>query len=66
MQYNPAERDPMFEFLISVALSDSQIFTKEINFLYQVGAELFHYSAKEIAQKIAYVIRGNFIPKLYS
>ncbi len=25
MQFNPAERDPMFEFLISVALSDNQI-----------------------------------------
>lgn len=66
MQYNPAERDPMFEFLISVALSDNEIFTKEIEFLYQAGAELFHYSTKEIAQKIAFVIRGNFVPRLYS
>jgi len=65
MQYNPAERDPMFEFLISVALSDNQLFTKEIDFLYEIGANLFKYSTKEIAQKISSVLRGNFIPKLY-
>ena len=65
MQYNPAERDPMFEFLISVAMSDNELFTKEIDFLYEVGANLFKYSPKEIAQKISYVVRGNFLPKLY-
>ena len=65
MQYNPGERDPMFEFLTSVALSDNQLFTKEIDFLYEVGANLFKYSPKEIAQKISSVVRGNFIPKLY-
>ena len=65
MQYNPAERDPMFEFLISVAMSDNELFTKEIDFLYEAGANLFKYSAKEIAQKISYVVRGNFLPKLY-
>jgi hypothetical protein len=65
MQYNPAERDPMFEFLISVALSDNQLFTKEIDFLYEIGANLFKYSAKEIAQKISYVVRGNFLPRMY-
>jgi hypothetical protein len=65
MQYNPAERDPMFEFLISVALSDNQLFTKEIDFLYEIGANLFKYSTKEIAQKISSVLRGNFIPKMY-
>jgi len=65
MQHNPAERDPMFEFLIGVAMSDNQLFTKEIYFLYEVGANLFKYSAKEIAQQISSVVRGNFIPKLY-
>jgi hypothetical protein len=65
MQFNPAERDPMFEFLTSVALSDNQLFTKEIEFLYEVGANLFKFSPKEIAQKISFVVRGNFIPKLY-
>ena len=65
MQFNPAERDPMFEFLISVALSDNQIFTKEIDFLYETGAKLFNYSKKEIAQKISFVVRGNFIPRMY-
>jgi len=65
MQYNPAERDPMFEFLVSVAMSDNELFAKEIDFLYEIGANLFKYSAKEIAQKISYVVRGNFIPKLY-
>jgi len=65
MQYNPAERDPMFEFLISVALSDNQLFTKEIDFLYETGAKLFNYSKKEIAQKISYVVRGNFLPRMY-
>jgi len=65
MQYNPAERDPMFEFLTAVALSDNKLFTKEIDFLYEVGANLFKYSTKEIAQKIGHVVRGNFIPRLY-
>jgi Zn-dependent protease with chaperone function len=65
MQYNPAERDPMFEFLISVAMSDNELFTKEIDFLYDIGAKLFKYSPKEIAQKISHVVRGRFIPRLY-
>ena len=65
MQHNPAERDPMFEFLVGVAMSDNQLFTKEIDFLYEVGTNLFKFSTKEIAQKISYVVRGNFIPKLY-
>jgi len=65
MQHNPAERDPMFEFLTSIALSDNQLFTKEIEFLYEVGANLFKFSAKEIAQKIGFVVRGNFLPRLY-
>lgn len=65
MQHNPAERDPMFEFLISVAMSDNELFKREIDFLYEVGENVFKYSAKEIAQRIAYVVRGNFIPKLY-
>lgn len=65
MQYNPAERDPMFEFLVSVAMSDNELFTKEIDFLYEIGANLFKFSAKEIAQKISNVVRGNFIPKLF-
>jgi len=65
MHHNPAERDPMFEFLIGVALSDNQLFTREIEFLYEVGANLFKFSAKEIAQKIGYVVRGNFLPRLY-
>ena len=65
MQYNPAERDPMFEFLIGVAMSDNEIFTKEINFLYETGTNLFKYSEKEIAQKIGHVVRGNFLPRLY-
>lgn len=65
MQFNPAERDPMFEFLINIALSDNQLFTKEIDFLYETGTNLFNYSAKEIAQKISYVVRGNFLPRMY-
>jgi hypothetical protein len=65
MQYNPAERDPMFEFLVSVAMSDNELFSKEIDFLYEIGANLFKYSAIEIAQKIGLVLRGNFIPKVY-
>lgn len=65
MQYNPAERGPMFEFLVAVAISDNELFTKEIDFLYEVGKDLFKYSPKEIAQKISFVVRGNFIPRLY-
>ncbi len=65
MQYNPAEREPMFEFLVRVALSDNELFNKEVDFLYEVGANLYKYSAKEIAQKISFVVRGNFLPKLY-
>lgn len=65
MQYNPAERGPMFEFLVSVAMSDNELFSKEIDFLYEIGANLFKYSDIEIAQKIGLVLRGNFIPKVY-
>lgn len=65
LQKNPGERFTMFDFLINVILVDREIKKPEIQFLYQVGAEMFALSKQEIAQHIGGAIQKNFYPKIY-
>ena len=62
---NPGERYTLYEFMVGVALSDRQIFQKEIDLLYKVG-EFFGLTPKEAAQMIAQCIQREFMPDIYS
>lgn len=66
LNHNPGERDAMFDFLVNVAISDKELFKKEINFLYETGEKLFNFSKIEVAQKIGYIVQRNFMPKLFN
>jgi hypothetical protein len=62
LQLNPIEREAMFDYLISISLTDKHIMDKEIVFLNETGQNLFQFSTKEIAQKIGFQIQRSFIP----
>jgi len=62
---NPAERYPLFGYMIEMALSDRKISRKEVAFLYDIGEKFFGFSRKEIAQLIAEPIHRSFIPEIY-
>ena len=64
IKVNPGERYGMFEYLVSIALSDRKIFKEEIEFLYKVG-EQFGLTRKEIAQITANMIQREFVPDVY-
>ncbi len=62
---NPAERYPLFGYMIEMALSDRKISKKEVSFLYEIGEKFFGFSRKEIAQLIAEPIHRSFVPEIY-
>ena len=65
LKINPAERYGMLTYLIDMALSDNDIFQKEIELLFQIGVNLFGFSHKEIAQQIAGRLQNQFVPKMF-
>jgi uncharacterized tellurite resistance protein B-like protein len=62
---NPAERYPLFGYMVEMALSDRKISKKEVAFLYGIGEKFFGFSRKEIAQLIAEPIHRSFVPEIY-
>jgi hypothetical protein len=64
LQQNPIERDVLFDYLIAMALTDKSILEKEIAFLNEAGQNLFHFTLREIAQKISFHIQRSFIPRI--
>jgi len=62
---NPSERISMVAYLANLAISDNQVFTKEIDYVYEVGVSLFKMDKREVAQIIASIVQGKFVPKLY-
>ena len=62
---NPAERYPLFGYMVEMALSDRKISRKEVIFLYNIGEKFFGFSRKEIAQLIAEPIHRYFVPDIY-
>jgi len=62
---NPAERYPLFSYMIEMALTDRKISRKEVSFLYEIGEKFFGFPRKEIAQLIADPIHKSFIPEIY-
>ncbi len=62
---NPLERNILLQYLVNLAISDNKISKKEIEQIYQIGENYFSMSKREIAQIIAGVIQGRFMPNLY-
>ena len=62
---NPAERYPLFGYMVELALSDRKISKKEVSFLYETGERFFGFSRKEMAQLIAEPIHRSFVPEIY-
>ncbi len=62
---NPSERISMIAYLANLAISDNQLFKKEIDYVYEVGVNLFKMDKREVAQIVASIIQGKFIPNLY-
>jgi Zn-dependent protease with chaperone function/uncharacterized tellurite resistance protein B-like protein len=66
MEINPADRYPLFDFLINLAIFDNDLAEKEVAFLYHVGQEMFRFAPREIAQMIAGKIQSGFMPNVYA
>lgn len=56
------EAEMMFNYLISIALSDNDITQAEIDFLNRIGSELFGFTKEKISYMTAAVIADNFQP----
>ncbi|MBD3235317.1 MAG: M48 family metalloprotease [Candidatus Eisenbacteria bacterium] len=63
---NPAERYPMFAFLMDIALADRAIRDREVELLFEIGEKVFGFSRKEIAQQIGGAIQKGFVPRFVS
>ena len=64
LEANPGERFSMFRFMVSVALADRQLHTREVELLFEVGEGLFGFQRKEIAQTLAEALQQEFVPRL--
>lgn len=62
LKRDPGLREGMFNYIISLILSDSSFNEKELEFIFQVGADCFGFSQKEIADRMAVAIQQNFVP----
>ena len=62
LKRDPGMREGMFNYIISLVLSDSSFNQKELDFIFQIGRECFGFSEKEIADRMAVAIQKNFIP----
>lgn len=63
LKINPGMRDEILNYLITIVVSDKRISTKEVEFLYNFGANI-GYSEMEVANAIATVIQRNFVPDI--
>lgn len=62
LKRDPGMREGMFNYIISLILSDSSFNQKELDFIFQIGGDCFGFSQKEIADRMAVAIQKNFIP----
>jgi uncharacterized tellurite resistance protein B-like protein len=60
----PNERYAMFNYLISLSYADNELAEEELQLLYKLGTEMFHFSKKEIFRMIAEKVQTDFVPKL--
>lgn len=66
LEINPGMRDCLYDYMIGLVLSDKTFNEDEIEFIFMVGENVFGYSKKEIADKMASAIQSNFVPSFES
>ena len=66
LEINPGMRDSLFDYMIGLVLTDRMFNDKEVEFLFGVGKNIYGYTKKEIADKLASAIQANFVPSFES
>ena len=66
LEINPGMRDCLYDYMIGIVLSDKMFNESEIGFLFTVGENVFGYTKKEIADRLASAIQSNFVPSFES
>ena len=61
-EVDPSMRQGMFTYMIALVLADKQFSQQEIDFIYNIGEEVFGYGRKETAGMLAAMIQQNFVP----
>lgn len=62
MEVNPGMRECLYDYMIGLVLADRMFNEKEVEFLFLAGENIFGYTKKEIADKMASAIQSNFVP----
>lgn len=62
LERNPFERYDMFNFLMDIVICDRSINENEVEFLFNIGTNVFGLARKEIAQAFGAIIRASFRP----
>lgn len=62
MEVNPGMREYLYDYMIGLVLADRMFNEKEVEFLFLAGENIFGYTKKEIADKMASAIQSNFVP----
>ena len=63
---NPGMREILFDYMMGLVLADRKIKDVEIEFLFMMGENVFGYTRKECADKLAAAVQSNFIPSFDS
>lgn len=66
MEVNPGMRECLYDYMIGLVLADRMFNEKEVEFLFLAGENIFGYTKKEIADKMASAIQSNFVPSFES
>ena len=52
--------------MVGIVLADKSFKDEEMEFIFMVGENIFNYTKKEIADRLASAIQRNFIPNFQS
>lgn len=64
LNLEPALRDGLFNYILTIVFSDKKFNDKEIELIYELGTKMFGYSEKEVAGMFAAMIQVAFTPDL--
>lgn len=64
MSIEPGYREPMLRYIINLIIADNSLSIEEMNFIFEIGANVFGYSKKECAIMIAQQIQQGFTPDM--
>lgn len=66
LEINPGMREVLYEYMVGIVLADKTFKDEEMEFIFMVGENVFNYTKKEIADRLASAIQRNFIPNFQS